>query len=121
LTSTSSPHSTSQPSTSTPLASTVTQAHGLSSEAKIAIGVTVGVLAVALVFLGILEGCYLRRKRREAAMKNAVEEVERGANKGSEERIVLESRVSIVVDEGIFDESGDEEDTRHGMSLPRRA
>lgn len=84
-----------------------------------------GALAVACAFLGLLEVCYLRRKRRERAMQNAVEEVERGTGKGSEERIVLESRVSIVFDEeaceGESEEDEDEDEgPRNGMSLPRR-
>jgi hypothetical protein len=49
-----------------------------------------------------------------------VHEVERGGFKGSEERIVLESRVSIVFDEDSTDDEEEEERGRHGMSLPRR-
>jgi hypothetical protein len=113
-------HSTTHTSTSTALAQTAAPTHGLIPEAKIGIGVTVGVLAFAIIFLGMLEGCYFRRKRREAAMKNAVEEVERGVDKGSEERIVLESRVSIVVDDGLWDEFEDDEGPRNGMSVSRR-
>jgi hypothetical protein len=112
--------STVHSSTSTPLAPTAVPTHGLSLEAKIGIGVTFVVLAFALIFLGMLEECYFRRKRREAAMKNAVEEVERGVDKGSEEMIVLESRLSIVVDDGLWDEFADDEGPRNGMSLPRR-
>ena len=53
-------------------------------------------------------------------MKNAVEEVERGVDKGSEEMIVLESRVSIVVEDELWDEFADDKGPRNGMSLSRR-
>lgn len=55
-------------------------------------------------------------------MQNAVEEVERGTGKGSEERIVLESRVSIVFEEEAGESESEDEDegARNGMSLPRR-
>lgn len=52
-------------------------------------------------------------------MTNAMQELERGGFKDSEERIVLESRVSIVFDEDPSDDE-EEERGRHGMSLPRR-
>lgn len=56
---------------------------------------------------------------------NAIDQVERAADKGSEERIVLESRVSIVFqedpDEEEYDGDGEQEERgRAGMSLPRR-
>ncbi|KAF2257156.1 hypothetical protein BU26DRAFT_499703 [Trematosphaeria pertusa] len=92
--------------------------HELPTSAKIGIGAVVGVLGLAL-FLVAFEACYLRRRRRTRALERAVEEVERGMDKGSEERIVLESRVSIV-----FEDDGHEEEEqergRNGMSLPRR-
>ena len=79
---------------------------------------------IVLVFVAA-EAFYLRRKRRQRSLERAVEEVERGSNKGSEERIVLESRVSIIVE--VDDNEGDSEDEeeirgrgRNGMSLPRR-
>lgn len=48
---------------------------------------------------------------------SAIEEVERGSDKGDEAIIVLESRVSIVIDDipEEVDDTG-----RNGMSLPRR-
>jgi hypothetical protein len=118
-------------------------ARGLSTNAKIGISVAAGALFLLAVFLALLEVCYFRRKRRERAVLNAIEQVERGGgvDKGSahesEERIVLESRVSIVFDDGGEneedgvedgyegegeDEYGDDETDggRNGMSLPRR-
>ena len=75
-----------------------------------------GLVAIAIAIFGALEACYWRRKRRERKLKNAVEEVEQGVVKENDERIVLESRVSIV-----FQEDGWEGDGgRNGMSLPRR-
>lgn len=76
-----------------------------------------GVLVIALLIV-MVEACYLRKKRRERALQRAVDEVERGIDKGSHERIVLESRVSIV-----FEDEEQEEEVergRSGMSLPRR-
>ncbi|KAF2794081.1 hypothetical protein K505DRAFT_337233 [Melanomma pulvis-pyrius CBS 109.77] len=118
-TATSPPFSPALPTTSAPPGR---QTQGLSREAKTGIGVSVGILAFACVFLSLLEVCYLRRKRRERAMQNAVEEVERGTGKGSEERIVLESRVSIVFEEEAGESESEDEDegARNGMSLPRR-
>lgn len=111
-------HSTALVTTSTPPAPTAKQTQSLSPEAKIGIGVGVGILASALGFMAIFCVCYLRRKRREKAVLNAIEEVERATDKGSEERIVLESSVSIIFED---DELEEEEDRgRPGMSLPRR-
>jgi hypothetical protein len=84
--------------------------------AKIGIGVTAGILGLALVFVVILDSCYLRCRRRERAMLNVTEEVERAADKESQDWIVLESRVSIVFEEEVLVADG----ARNGMSLPRR-
>ena len=89
----------------------------LNTGVKIGIGTAVGVLVIALLIV-MVEACYLRKKRRERALQRAVDEVERGIDKGSHERIVLESRVSIV-----FEDEEQEEEVergRSGMSLPRR-
>ncbi|OAL50033.1 hypothetical protein IQ07DRAFT_653211 [Pyrenochaeta sp. DS3sAY3a] len=95
----------------------------LSPSAKAGI-ITGPILALLLTFLLLLlEYGYLRRLRRERALRRAVEEVERGdiemAKRGelggcghdaslgeSKENMVLESRVEIVVEEG--SESGEE-------------
>ncbi|KAF2712014.1 hypothetical protein K504DRAFT_452267 [Pleomassaria siparia CBS 279.74] len=121
-------------------------ATGLSTEAKIGIGITLGLLGLALICVGILEMCCLRRKRRERSIRNAIEEVEsggksriemaKGSRTGSEKRVVFESRVSIVVDgqcDDYFERRWEEvghgiwvggdsnlEAGRNGMLLPRR-
>lgn len=63
----------------------------------------------------------LRKRRREKALRRAVEEVERGSvgSRGgveSREGIVLESKVEVLIEE----EAWAVEDGRKGMSLPRR-
>jgi hypothetical protein len=90
---------------------------GLGNGTKIGIGIAVGVLCL-LVLLVALEACYMRKKRRERALQRAVDEVESGVDKGSIERIVLESRVSIVFEDENQDD--EEERGRTGMSLQRR-
>ncbi|KAF2639175.1 hypothetical protein P280DRAFT_508320 [Massarina eburnea CBS 473.64] len=91
---------------------------------KVGIGIAVGLLGVVLILI-IFESCFLRHRRQQKALQRAVDEVERGADKENEERIVesqermvLESRVSIVVEDE-FD-SEEEERGRHGLSLARR-
>lgn len=86
---------------------------------------SVALVSLALIIVIIFEIVYFRRRRREKAILNAIDQVERAADKGSEERIVLESRVSIVFqedpDEEEYDGDGEEEERgRAGMSLPRR-
>ncbi|KAF2005228.1 hypothetical protein P154DRAFT_518759 [Amniculicola lignicola CBS 123094] len=110
------------PTLLTPPAPTAKPTTSLKHEAKIGIGVSIGVFVSALVFVAILDACVLRRRRRERAMQNAVEEVERGGAtfKESRERIVLESRVSIVFDETEPEDEEDDDGGRNGMSLPRR-
>jgi hypothetical protein len=102
----------------------VQQERGLISEAKVSIGVTTGILGSVFVFIVILGACYWRRKQYEKAILNAIEEVERGTSKGgeNEERMVLESRVSIVFHEEPEEGEEDEEEERgrQGMSLARR-
>jgi hypothetical protein len=119
-TSSSSSHSTPLSATASPPAPTAKQTQDLSKEAKIGLEVSLGILALALALLVMVDWFYLRKRRQERALVNAVHEVERGGFKGSEERIVLESRVSIVFDEDSTDDEEEEERGRHGMSLPRR-
>jgi hypothetical protein len=104
--------------TATPPAPIAAPTDGLSNGAKIGIGVGIGIFGTILAAVAILSTCYLRRRRREKAMLNAIEEVERGA-KESQERIVLESRVSIVFDDGAS-AAEVEDNGRNGLSLPRR-
>ncbi|KAF2116649.1 hypothetical protein BDV96DRAFT_630984 [Lophiotrema nucula] len=117
-----------------PPASTAEASSGLSPQAKIGIGVAGGILGLVLVFALLFDACYLRRKRRERDVQYALNEVEGGTVKESQERIVLESRVSIVFEEeeeeeeegyeGELEDDADDEDEedrgRNGMSLPRR-
>jgi hypothetical protein len=113
-------------SASTPPTQPVDQ---LETGVKIGMSVLGGFLGLALIAF-LLEACYLRRRRREKAFQRAVEEVERGERaeqalaslKGSEEFAVLESRVSIVFDDGSEDEYEEPERgrARNGMSLARR-
>ncbi|KAL6703293.1 hypothetical protein ACN47E_010000 [Coniothyrium glycines] len=107
-------------------------------------------LLTLLAFFIVLEFAYLRRKRRERALRQAIEEVERGEqglemkvwpssagdveSTETKENLVLESRVEILVDgeDSSSDEEGwgadveDSEDEdergrgRKGLSLPRR-
>ncbi|KAF2258732.1 hypothetical protein CC78DRAFT_621570 [Lojkania enalia] len=107
---------TAAPVTSVPPDPQVHQNNGLSHEAKLGVGVTVAVLVTCLAFVMIFDACYLKRKRRERDVQYALSEIEGGRGKESQERTVLESRVSIVFD----DEESDEESGRNGMSLPRR-
>ncbi|KAL1606782.1 hypothetical protein SLS60_004189 [Paraconiothyrium brasiliense] len=118
---------------STPTTAPVDQ---LETGVKIGISILAGFLGLALIVF-FVEACYLRRRRREKALQRAVQEVESGERaeraladlKGSEEIVVLESRVSIVFDDvtDVSDEDGDDdgEETgrgrvRNGLSLPRR-
>lgn len=142
------------PATSTETPRSVSQ---LSTPVKAGI-VTASIVVFLLVLLLVLEHTYLRRKRHERAVERAVEraidEVERGielkrvTKSESEENMVLESRVEIVVEneeqddvgswdgEGPWDVCTHDEDEdgdlhewgrgrrreigRNGMSLPRR-
>ncbi|KAF2689366.1 hypothetical protein K458DRAFT_126980 [Lentithecium fluviatile CBS 122367] len=103
--------------TTSPPAPTAQTTNELNIGVKIGIGIAAGVLALALLIVAF-ESCYLKLKRRERALQRAVDEVERGTDKGGEERIVLESRVSIVFEDE--DQGEEHERGRNGMSLPRR-
>lgn len=73
---------------------------------------------MALAGIIIYDARYLKKKRRERAMRNAVQEVDNaGGMRQTEERAVLESRVSIVIEDPNED---DVERGRNGLSLPRR-
>jgi hypothetical protein len=97
----------------------------LETGVKIGVGLVAGIFGAALIAY-FVEIFYLRRRRRERALGRAVEEVERGemssADKANEDIVVLESRVSIVFDDGpeSEDELRDRGRTRNGLSLPRR-
>lgn len=111
----------SSPSIPTP---TTQPTGGLDTGAKVGIGIVSGFVGIVLI-LFLAEACYLRRKRREKALERAVNEIERGERnltKGSEEIIVLESRVSIVFQDASEDEDEEPERGRgrNGLSLPRR-
>jgi hypothetical protein len=80
---------------------TAKESRSLSLGAKVGMGVGIGLIGLMLAFAAFLTASHWRHKRRERAMLNAIEEIERGGDKGSEERIVLESRISIVFDDGI--------------------
>ncbi|KAF1962897.1 hypothetical protein CC80DRAFT_588390 [Byssothecium circinans] len=84
---------------------------------KVGIGIAVGLLSVVLILVAY-HTCFLRRRRQERALQRAVDEVERGTDKVNEERVVLESRISIVFEDEYDQE--EEERGRHGFSLPRR-
>ncbi|KAF2190366.1 hypothetical protein K469DRAFT_697645 [Zopfia rhizophila CBS 207.26] len=99
-------------STSAPPTTAAKQTRGLSTGEKVGIGVTAGLVGVVFVFVALFDIRYLRRKRRDKAIQNGQEKVERGEGKWSEERIVLESRVEVVFD--------NEDEGRNEMSLPRR-
>ncbi|KAF2466019.1 uncharacterized protein BDR25DRAFT_345886 [Lindgomyces ingoldianus] len=99
--------------TFTPSAPTVKQTKGLSNEAKVGVGVSVGVLGFVVVFVGVIDACCLRGKRRERGVEYARGEVERGTSKETEEHIVLESRVEVVF-------ADEDEGGRNGISLARR-
>ncbi|KAF9738106.1 hypothetical protein PMIN01_03389 [Paraphaeosphaeria minitans] len=79
----------------------------LDSGVKIGIAVLAAMFSLALLAF-LLESCYLRPRRREKALQRAVQEVENGERveraltelKGSQEIVVLESRVSIHFDDG---------------------
>jgi hypothetical protein len=108
--------------TSPPPAPAVKPTVDLDTGVKIGIGIAAGVLVIALLIV-VAEACYLRKKRRDRARQRAVDEVERGTDKGSEERIVLESRVSIVFEDEEQEQQEEQEEVergRNGMSLPRR-
>jgi hypothetical protein len=105
---------------SSPPAPAAKQTVDLDTGVKIGIAIAAGVLIIALLIV-VFEACYLQRKRRARALQRALDEVERGTDKGSQERIVLESRVSIIFEDE--DQEGEEEEIergRNGMSLPRR-
>jgi hypothetical protein len=118
-------------STASPISTPPTQpVDQLETGVKIGISVLGGFLGLVLIVF-LLETCYLRRRRQEKAFQRAVDEVERGERaeqalaslKGSEEIVVLESRVSIVFDDVSEDEYEEELErgrARNGMSLARR-
>ncbi|KAH7116768.1 hypothetical protein B0J11DRAFT_583481 [Dendryphion nanum] len=92
---------------------------GLSTGAKAGIGLALGILGFALVSIIVYDARFFKKKRRERAMMNAVQEVESaGSMRQNDERVVLESRVSIVIEDPNED---DPEVGRNGLSLPRRA
>jgi flagellar biosynthesis/type III secretory pathway M-ring protein FliF/YscJ len=84
--------------------------HSTQPYSQLSISAKAGVIAASIVvflclLLVILEYTYLRRKRQERALKQAVDEVERGTELKelttgeSKEIMVLESRIEIVVDD----------------------
>jgi hypothetical protein len=121
--------------------------HYLSIGAMVGIGIGT-VASILILAFCLLSGIpYLRSRRRERALQRAVEEVERGvemqksmghasdAMSESKENMVLESRVEILIDDGMSErnaieawdgwdgrwtEDDDLERGRKGMSLPRR-
>jgi hypothetical protein len=95
---------------------TAKESRSLSLSAKVGIGVGIGVIGLMLAFAAFLTASHWRHTRRERAMLNAIEEIERGGDKGSEERIVLESRISIVFDDGIEEE----EEEQRGRGTERK-
>ncbi|RMZ71019.1 hypothetical protein GMOD_00005512 [Pyrenophora seminiperda CCB06] len=80
-------------------------ANDLSTPAKAGI-ITASVIVFLLATFLLIEYTHLRHKRRERALRRAIEEVERGTELKdssvgeSKENMVLESRVEIVVEEG---------------------
>ncbi|KAF2872948.1 hypothetical protein BDV95DRAFT_605534 [Massariosphaeria phaeospora] len=109
------------PSSSAPPAPPAKQTKEWATPTKIGIGVTVGVIGILIAALVLFIALHVRRKNTERAMQRAVEEVESGVTKESQEMIVLESRVSIVVDNDDDEEEDEEEERgRNGMSLARR-
>jgi hypothetical protein len=121
--------------------------HYLSIGAMVGIGIGT-VASILILAFCLLSGIpYLRSKRHERALQRAVEEVERGVEmqksmghtsdgmSESKENMVLESRVEILIDDGMSErnaieawdgwdgrwtEDDDLERGRKGMSLPRR-
>lgn len=89
----------------------------LETGVRIGIGISAGVFGI-VILIASFEAFYLRKWRQKRAMRRAVAEVENGAAKDSRERIVLESRVSIVIEDE--EQSDEAERGRNGMSLPRR-
>jgi hypothetical protein len=76
----------------------------LATPAKVGI-ITASIIVFFISLLLILEYTHLRRKRHDRALKRAIDEVEQGTElkestaSESEENMVLESRVEIVVEE----------------------
>ena len=78
----------------------------------------------------VLEICVLRRRRRERALKRAVGEVEIGSIRSDSVRSEVKSREGCVVDEKEMHDDDDDDDdddeiwgveeSRKGLSLPRR-
>lgn len=63
----------------------------------------------------------LRKKRRERALRRAVEEVENGSIRSDSVTSEVKSREGFVVDEKEVDEEiWEVEEGRKGLSLPRR-
>ncbi|KAF2740957.1 hypothetical protein EJ04DRAFT_547941 [Polyplosphaeria fusca] len=103
------------------------QPKGMRPEVKLGIALTIVFLVLLLLVIVIFNALIIRRRRREKDVQHALNEVEENTAKESQERVVLESRVSIVfVDddtEGEEEEEEEEEErgrARNGMSLPRR-
>ena len=68
-----------------------------------------------LVAYVVLEYCVLRKRRRERALRRAVEEIERASVRSEE--LVTENKNEVVVGE---EEVWEVETGRKGMSLQRR-
>jgi hypothetical protein len=71
----------------------------------------------------LLEACVLRRRRRERALRRAVEEVENGSIRSDSVRSEVKTREGCVVDEKEMcddEEIWGVEEGRKGLSLPRR-
>ncbi|KAF2622606.1 hypothetical protein BU25DRAFT_494925 [Macroventuria anomochaeta] len=86
------------------------------------VGLCIGIGVVVLIAYGVLEACVLRKRRRERALRRAVEEVEWGSVRSVESRedVVMERKGDVVVGEEEVWEVEDDMGGRKGMSLPRR-
>lgn len=67
----------------------------------------------------VLEVCVLRKRRRERALRRAVEEVENGSIRSDSVRSEVKSREGFLTEEEEA-EIWEVEVGRKGMSLPRR-
>lgn len=87
--------------------------------AGLCIGISILIVLAAYI---ALEVCVLRRRRRERALRRAVEEVESGSIRSDSVRSEVKSREGFVVDEKEIHD--DDEiwglEGRKGLSLPRR-
>ncbi|KAF3047969.1 hypothetical protein E8E12_002925 [Didymella heteroderae] len=94
----------------------------LSPAAIAGLCIGIGVLVVLAGYIA-LEVCVLRRRRRERALRRAVEEVENGSIRSDSVRSEVKSREEFVVDEKNVhadEEIWSVEEGRKGLSLPRR-